>query len=117
MRHQIRKTRLGSDKDHHVSMMRTLAMQVIIYEKVKTTRTKAKTVQPFVENLIAIAKKKGKVEAIREIGRLLQHENSSKKILEDLVERYKDKKSGFTKIINIGPRPGDCAPMVQIQLV
>jgi len=78
---------------------------------------KAKAIQPFVENLITIAKKEDKVHAIREIERLLQHKNCSKKIFEELVERYKDKNSGYTKTVNLGPRAGDNAPMVQLQLI
>jgi large subunit ribosomal protein L17 len=117
MRHKVKKVLIGSDKDHRTSLMRTMAMQVIIYEKIKTTRAKAKAIQPFVENLITIAKKEDKVHAIREIERLLQHKNCSKKIFEELVERYKDKNSGYTKTVNLGPRAGDNAPMVQLQLI
>ena len=92
-------------------------MAVIIYEKVKTTSTKAKAVQPFIEKLITIAKKKEKREAIREIERLLQHKNSSKKILEVLVEKYKDRNSGYTRLTKLGYRSGDNAPVVQIELI
>lgn len=117
MRHKVKKVKLGSDKDHKTALMRNLAMSVIIYEKIKTTKTKAKAVKPFVERLITIAKRKEKREAIREIERLLQHKNSSRKLLEVIVERYKDKTSGFTRITNLGPRSGDNAPMVQLELV
>ncbi len=118
MRHKVKKVKLGSDKDHTTSIMRNLAMAVIIYEKVKTTSKKAKAVQPFVERLITTAKKKtDKREAIREIEKQLQHQNSSKKILEVLVDKYKDRTSGFTRITKLGYRNGDNAPVVQIELV
>ncbi len=116
MRHKVKKVKLGSDKDHTTAIMRNLAMAVIIYEKVKTTRAKAKAVQPFVERLISIGKKNEKKHAIREIERLLQHKNSSRKILEVLTEKYKDKTSGFTRITKLGNRHGDNAPIVQIEL-
>ncbi len=116
MRHKVKKVKLGSDKDHTTSLMRNLAMSVIIYEKVKTTTTKAKAVQPFVERLISISKNKEKRHAIRELERLLQHENASKKLMEVLAERYKDKTSGFTRITKLGNRAGDNAPIVQIEL-
>ena len=64
-----------------------------------------------------IGKKKEKRHAIREIERLLQHENSSRKILEVLVDKYKDRTSGFTRITKMGYRNGDNAPVVQIELV
>jgi large subunit ribosomal protein L17 len=117
MRHKVKKVKLGSDKDHTTALMRNLAMSVIIYDKIKTTATKAKAVQPFVERLINIGKRKEKREAIRELERLLQHKNSSKKILEVLLERYKDKNSGYTRITKLGYRSGDNAPVVQIELV
>ena len=117
MRHKVKKVKLGSDKDHTTALVRNLAMSVIIYEKIKTTAAKAKAVQPFIERLISTAKKKEKREAIREITRLLQHENSSRKILEILIEKYKDRSSGFTRITKLGYRNGDNAPVVQLELV
>lgn len=117
MRHQVKNLKLGTDKDHKTSLLRTMAMQVIIYEKVKTTRRKAKAIQPYIERLITIAKGENRMNAIRQVEKLLQHENCSRKLFEDLVERYKDRKSGYTKIHNIGSRAGDNAPMVQIELV
>ena len=117
MRHKVKKVKLGSDKDHTTAIMRNLAMSVIIYEKVKTTVAKAKAVQPFVERLISIAKGPEKRDAIREIERLLQHDNSSRKLLEVLAEKYKDRTSGFTRITKLGYRTGDNAPVVQIELL
>lgn len=117
MRHKVKKVRLGSDKDHKTALMRNLAMSVIIYEKIKTTTSKAKAVQPFVERLISIGKQEDKKNAIRELERLLQHKNSSKKILDILVEKYKDRNSGYTRITKLGNRNGDNAPVVQLELI
>jgi len=117
MRHKVKKLKLGTDKDHRTALVRNLAMSVIIYEKVKTTKTKAKAVQPFVERLINIAKNKEKRHGIREIEKLLQHKNSSRKIFEVLIDKYKDRSSGYTRITNLGNRKGDNAPLVQIELV
>ncbi|MBD3330373.1 50S ribosomal protein L17 [Candidatus Peregrinibacteria bacterium] len=116
MRHKVKKVKLGSDKDHTTAVMRNLAMSLIIHEKIKTTAHRAKAVQPFVENLISIAKRKEKREAIRRINDLLQHTSSSKKILEVLLDRYKDRTSGYTRITKLGNRKGDNAPYVQIEL-
>lgn len=117
MRHKVKKVKLGTDKSHTTSMMRNLAMAVIIYEKIKTTKTRAQAVKPFVDRLITIAKRSEKRHAIREIEKLLQHDNSSKKIIEVLVEKYKDRSSGFTRMTKLGNRSGDNAPMVQLELV
>ncbi|MFA6917269.1 MAG: 50S ribosomal protein L17 [Candidatus Gracilibacteria bacterium] len=118
MRHRVKKLKLGHGIDYRIALVRNLAMSVIIYDKIKTTAAKAKAVQPFVERLITIAKRtESKKDAIREIEKLLQHKNSSKKIFEVLLERYKDRKCGFTRITKLGYRSGDNAPVVQIELV
>ncbi len=117
MRHKVKKVKLGSDKDHTTALIRNLAMSVIIYEKIKTTATKAKAVQPFIERLINIAKGEDKKTAIRRIEKLLQHDNSSKKLLDVIIEKYKDRNSGYTRITKLGYRNGDNAPVVQLELV
>ncbi|MCK9186191.1 50S ribosomal protein L17 [Candidatus Gracilibacteria bacterium] len=117
MRHNVKKVKLGVNKDHTTALMRNLAMSVIIYDKIKTTSAKAKAVQPFVERLIEIAKKGPKLEAIRHIESLLQHEDSSKKIFDVLVEKYKERKGGYTRMVHLGYRSGDNAPVVQLELV
>lgn len=117
MRHQKRIIKIGTDKSHRTSMMRNLAMNVIIHEKIKTTKTRAKAVQPFVERLIGIAKKEDKLHTIRELNKLVNHESCSKKLMEVLADKYKDKSSGYTRITKAGNRPGDNAPMVYLELV
>lgn len=117
MRHKVKKVKIGSDKDHRTALIRNLAMSVIIYEKIKTTSAKAKAVQPFLDKLINLAKRKEKREVIRELDRLIQHENSSKKIIEVLVDKYKDRNSGYTRITKLGYRNGDSAPVVQLELI
>lgn len=118
MRHNKKQLHIGKrDKDHRTAVLRNLAMAVIIYEKVKTTKAKAKAVAPFIDKLINVGKKENKMNAIREIEKLLQHDNSSRKIMEELVQRYSDRNSGYTRTTNLGFRKGDAAPVVQIELV
>ncbi len=117
MRHQKKNLHIGKrGKDHKESLLKNLAASIIIHEKIKTTRTKAKALAPFVERLINLAKNKDKMNAIREISKLLNHEDSSRKILDELTTRYSETTSGYTRIISIGARKGDNAPMVQIEL-
>lgn len=117
MRHGVKKITIGTSMGHRKALIRNLAMSVIIYEKIKTTQAKAKAVQPFIERIISIAKNSDKQHAIRELERLIQHENSSRKIMEVIVDKYKDRTSGFTRITKLGNRPGDNAPVVQLELV
>lgn len=117
MRHQKRIRKIGTDKEHRKSLHRNLAMNVIIHEKIKTTHAKAKSVQPFVERLITIGKKENKLHVIRELNKLVNHENCSKKIIEVLADKYKDRNSGYTRITKAGFRAGDNAKMVYLELV
>lgn len=118
MRHQKRNKKFGvGGTDHRRLLLKTLAMNVIIHEKVKTTEPKAKAVAPYVARLIDTAKKHDKLTAIRMLNKLVNHKNCSKKIMEQLAVKYKDRKSGYTRITKVGFRAGDCAPMVLIELV
>lgn len=117
MRHQKRGTKIGSSMAHRKSLLRNLAMNVIIHEKVKTTEAKAKAVAPFVERLINIGKKSNKMNSIRELNKHVNHENCSRKLIEVLADKYKDRKSGYTRLVKVGNRAGDNAPLVLIELV
>lgn len=117
MRHLQKKIRLVQDKGHTTALIRNLAMSVIIYEKIKTTEAKAKAVKPFIERLVTIAKTKEKREAIRLIESILQHKNSSKKLLEVYGPKYKDIKGGCLRTTHLGYRSGDNAPVVQLEFV
>lgn len=118
MRHGTKKTqRIGSNREHSTSIIRNLAVSVIINEKVQTTRPRGKAVQPFVEKLITMAKKNDVANAIRFIEAALQHDSASKKIVEELLKRYADRTSGFTRLLRVGNRKGDNAPLVQLELL
>ena len=96
--------------------MRSLATSVILFEKVKTTKAKAKAVRPLVERLITKGKP-GTVTARRQLVASLYGENAAKKVIEVLAPRYKDRKGGYTRITNLGRRDGDGAEMAQIEMV
>lgn len=117
MRHQKKRKSLNMQRDHLGLMLRNLATSIILHENVKTTKAKAKMVQPIVEGLITKAKTKETGPAIRQIGKVVLDENASRKLLDVLKDRYKDRTGGYTRIIKVGHRAGDAAEMVQIQLV
>lgn len=116
MRHKKKGKTLGREAGHRNMMLRNLASSIVIYEKVKTTEAKAKAVKPVVERAITAAKK-GDLHARRRLISLLPQENASKKLMEVLGERYKDRPGGYTRIVKLGYRQGDGAKMVQIELV
>ena len=97
-------------------MLKNLASSIIIYEKVKTTEAKAKTVKPLLEKIITTAIK-GDLASRRELIRLLPQPMAIKKAMEILAVKYKGRKGGYLRIIKLGKRQGDNADMVQIELV
>jgi large subunit ribosomal protein L17 len=115
--HQIAGRRLGRASDHRMHMLANLAVAVLRYEKVKTTEAKAKEVRGLVDRMITIAKR-GDLAARRALVAQLPHEPLIiEKLLGELADKYADRTSGFTRIAKIGPRLGDSAPIVQIELV
>ncbi|MDP3985761.1 MAG: 50S ribosomal protein L17 [bacterium] len=107
---------LGRTKGPRESMIRNLAASVVLYEKVKTTETKAKVVRSVVEKMIT----KGKTPTLaarRELQSFFYTEQPVKKILEVLGPKYQARAGGYTRITRLGKRQGDAAEMVQIELV
>lgn len=116
MRHRVKKTILDRKKAPRELMLRNLASSILIYEKVKTTSAKARAVRSMVEKAITTAKK-GDLTSRRKLISVLPQKMAVKKAMEVLGERYKDKKGGYTRTTKIGPRQGDGAEIVQIELV
>lgn len=117
MRHRQKTTRLNRNPAHLDSMLRNMATSIILYEKVKTTQSKAKLVKPVVEKLITKAKKQALPLAMRSLNAYLTDKNASKKLTRELLERYKERNSGYLRVTPLGFRSGDAAPMVQIELI
>ncbi|MFH1326342.1 MAG: 50S ribosomal protein L17 [Candidatus Falkowbacteria bacterium] len=116
MRHRIKTKILDRKKQPREMMLRNLASSIIIYEKVTTTEAKAKVVRSLVDKLITISKK-GDLNARRKLLEKLPQKMAVKKLMEVLGEKYKDRKSGYTRIVKLGTRQGDGAKVVQIELV
>ncbi len=116
MRHRKKVKTLGRKKASREAMLKNLAQSIILYEKVKTTEAKAKAVRPMVERMITTAKA-GDLTARRRLLKNLSTEGAVKKAIEVLGPRYKERAGGYTRIIKVGTRQGDGAPVVQIELV
>jgi len=115
MRHRSKIKILDRKKASREMMLRNLASSVLIYEKVKTTPAKAKTVRSLVEKMITVAKD-GDLNARRRLIRVLPQKKAIDKALE-LGKKYKNREGGYTRIIKIGSRQGDGSKVVQIELV
>lgn len=116
MRHAKKGHRLGTDASHRTAMLRSLAAALLEHERIKTTELRAKEVRALVEGLISLGKR-GDVHsrrlALAELGdRALVH-----KLFADVAPRYAEREGGYTRILKLGPRKGDNAAMVIMELV
>ncbi len=116
MRHKNKNKILDRDKEARELMLRNMISSIIIYEKVKTTKAKARAVKPWLEKIITTAKKKD-LTARRSLLKVILQPKAVKKAIEVLADRYQDRPGGYSRIIKIGARQGDGAEMVQIELV
>jgi len=116
MRHRKTVKKLSRDKDSRRALLKNLAENLILYEKISTTEAKAKAVRSFAERLITKSKNDTLANR-RYLIKHLQAEKSVKKLLEVIGPRYKDRSGGYTRIIKLKNRQGDNAPLVQIELV
>lgn len=117
MPHRLAGRKLGRGSAHRMHMLGNLAVAVLRYEKVRTTEAKAKEVRSLVDRMITLAKK-GDLSARRLLIADMPHEPLIvEKLMGELAEKYADRTSGFTRILKIGQRLGDAAPIVQIELV
>lgn len=116
MRHRKSGTILDRKKGPREALLRNLVTSVILHEKVKTTEAKAKAVRPLVERAITSGKTPT-LAARRQLMRVFYTDHPIRKILEVLGPRYSTRPGGYTRIVKIGPRKGDGAQIVQIELV
>jgi large subunit ribosomal protein L17 len=110
------KRKFGRKKDHRESMMANLVTSLILYEKIQTTKTKAKETATLADKMITLAKS-GTLSDRRYLLGYLKDKNATKKLFENFVPRFKKRNSGFTKIYKLGHRVGDGAPMVILRFI
>jgi large subunit ribosomal protein L17 len=117
MPHRLAGRRLGRASDHRLHMLDNLAVSILRFEKVKTTEAKAKEVRGRVDHMITLAKR-GDLSARRLLVAQMPDEPLIvDKLMGELATKYADRSSGYTRIVKIGPRLGDAAAIVQIELV
>ncbi len=116
MRHQVAGRHLGRSTAQRTSLFRNLITDLFRYERITTTEAKAKSIRADAEQLITLAKR-GAVHARRIAQRTVLDKKVAAKLFEKLGPRYKDRPGGYTRIYKLGPRLGDAAPMVILELV
>jgi large subunit ribosomal protein L17 len=115
MSHLKKPRKLGTDASHTKAMLKSLALALFTNERIKTTETRAKEMRSLVDRIITWAKK-GDVHSRRLAIAALGDKELVAKIFSD-KERFEGRPGGYTRILKLGPRKGDSAPMVIIELV
>jgi large subunit ribosomal protein L17 len=108
--------RFGGSASHQKAMMANLAASLFAAEGIVTTEAKAKALRPYAEKLITKAKKGG-LHRYRDALSLMRDEDMCNKLFHEIGPRYADRNGGYTRILKLGPRQGDNAPMARIELV
>ena len=108
--------RLGGNAAHQKAMLANLVASLIAAEALVTTDAKAKAMRPVVERCITAAKKGG-VHQHRQVVALIRDKDMASKLFREIGPRYSDRPGGYTRILKLGPRQGDNAPMARIELV
>ena len=108
--------RLGSNPSHQRLMLRNLAQSLFEHERVQTTEAKAKMLRPYAERLITKAKRGG-VHERRQVLSDIHDRDVVHKLFADIAPRFPRRNGGYTRVVKIGPRGGDGAPMALVELV
>lgn len=116
MRHRKEKRQLGRTTSHRQALLRNLVTALLDKERIETTLAKAKELRRVTDRMITLGKK-GDLAARRRALRTIRSNDVVKKLFSDIALRYENRAGGYTRIYQIGPRPGDCASMALIELV
>jgi large subunit ribosomal protein L17 len=116
MRHQIKQKKLNRSSSHRRAMLANMACSLILHEQIKTTEVKAKVLRPYVERLVTKARTQT-LAARRYIISMIKDKEAAEKLMSTLSARYNTRPGGYTRIVKIGYRHGDIAPIAYIEFV
>ncbi|MCS6907430.1 MAG: 50S ribosomal protein L17 [Anaerolineales bacterium] len=123
MRHRVAGYKLGRSKDHRKALRRNLVKELFDHGRIRTTRAKAEAVRAQAERLITLAKHGLQGSAIQQVharrlaAARLADAASVRKLFDDIAPRFENRPGGYTRIVKLGPRLGDAAEMVMLELV
>ena len=116
MRHRKEKRQLGRTTSHRQALLRNLVTSLLDKERIETTLAKAKVLRRVTDRMITVGKK-GDLAARRRALRTVRSNDVVKKLFGEIALRYENRPGGYTRIYQLGPRPGDGASMALIELV
>lgn len=116
MRHRKKGAKLGRSVSHRKALLRNLSKELIINGKIKTTHPKAKALRPYIEKLITLGRK-DTVHARRQAYKKLGDRKLIQILFDHIAPQYIDRNGGYTRIIKLGYRENDSAPLSYIEFV
>lgn len=116
MRHSKSGRRLGRKTSHREAMFRNMVTSLFAHEKITTTDAKAKEIRSVAEKMITLGKR-GDLHSVRLAASFIREKTVVKKLFSSIAPRYKERAGGYTRIIKLGYRNGDSAPLSIIELV
>jgi len=116
MRHGKTGRRLGRKTSHREAMFRNMVTSLLTHEKITTTDSKAKEIRIVAERMITLGKR-GDLHAMRLAASVIREKSVVTKLFSTIAPRYKDRSGGYTRIVKLGIRQGDAAPLSLIELV
>lgn len=116
MRHNSAGRRLGRKTSHREAMFRNMVTSLLNHGKITTTDAKAKEIRVVAERMITLGKR-GDLHAMRQAASVIREKSVVSKLFSTIAPQYKDRPGGYTRIIKLGVRQGDAAPVSLIELV
>jgi large subunit ribosomal protein L17 len=124
MRHQVAGYKLGRSKGARIALRRTLIKQFFTHERITTTRTKAEAIRGDAERMITVARRSAEATATAKVNarrlvasRLGGGDDVVRKLFDEIAPRFATRPGGYTRMLKLGPRFGDSAEMVILELV
>jgi large subunit ribosomal protein L17 len=116
MRHRKSGTVLGRNSSHRKAMFRNMVTSLLEHERITTTDAKAKALRGLADKMITLGKR-GDLHARRQALKVIRSRSVTAKLFEELAERYRERPGGYTRVLKLGNRAGDSAPVSIIELV
>jgi large subunit ribosomal protein L17 len=116
MRHRKKTVKLGRSQSHRDALLANQVVSLIEHSRIKTTLAKAKAVRPFAEKMLTFGKR-GDLHARRMAMSYLNQKDAVKKLFDEVAPRAASRAGGYTRIVKLGPRQSDSAPMAYIEWV
>lgn len=116
MRHQNKTVKLGRSQAHRDALLANQVCSLIIHQRIRTTLAKAKATRPLAEKMVTLGKK-GTLHARRTAIAVLHQQDAVKKLFEEIAPRSASRAGGYTRIIKLGARKSDSAPMAVLEWV